>query len=136
MARVDGLNITAFSVTDASGTARDVVGIRSFDPGKSTNLLDVTTIDEVYMNRVVGLQDQELKIHADVDDTSATGTVAVFMLDDSGVRTVKIQLDTGLYYNGKFLIESLEVSRNEEADLTLDVVMKCAEDSTATYTTS
>ena len=136
MARVDGLNITSFSVTDSAGTARDVVGIRSFDPGKNTNLLDVTTIDEVFMNRVVGLQDQELRIHADVDNTANTGTVAVFLLNDANVRTVKIQLDTGLFYNGKFLIESIEVSRPEDADLTLDVVMKCAEDTTATYTTS
>ena len=138
MARIPGYKIASFLVDDSAGTPRDIKGsVLSFDPGSSINLYDTTTIDSDQMEREQGLKDQELTISAMVTDDSNVGTVPVFLLNQTGKRTVKVQLeDSALYYNGEMLIENANLTRGTDANLEMSVTMKGAAGVTAIWSAS
>ena len=138
MARIPGFKIDSFLVDDSAGTQRNIKdSVLSFDPGSSINLYDTTTIDSDQMEREAGLKDQELTISAMVTDDTDIGTVPVFLLNQTGKRTVKIKLkDSALYYNGEMLIENANLTRGTDANLEMSVTMKGASEVTNIWTAS
>ncbi len=79
MAKTSGLGLTALSVDDGSGTARDIrndVGDFQFSTPKAVQ--DVTGVDKSAMERLLLLADFSVTINGFFNDAASTGSHTVF----------------------------------------------------------
>ena len=133
---INGTALTSVSVTTSAGAAQDIKD-ETIDVqfGDSNNLLDTTVVSKTEMKRIIGLHDSSLSLNLFVN-SDATSTFGVFLTDSKKARTVKIGLASNLFWNGTMLIESTDVSRGSDANLTMSVSMQQADGVAAVWTTS
>lgn len=80
MAKTSGLGLTAFSVDDGSGTARDIrTGVGDFQMSTPRAVQDVTGLDKSAMERILLLADFSITVNGvGFQDDANTGFHTVF----------------------------------------------------------
>lgn len=136
MPRVIASGMHSIMVDDSSGTPRDIKSeVISIQFGDTNNLIDVTTIDEAEMKRIIGNHDSTATIDCFVN-TDSNSTYDVFLANSSGSRTLKFGFTASLFWNSEQVIGESPVSRDTDGNMTMSVSMEQASGVTSPWTTS
>ncbi len=124
MAKTTGLGLTALSVDDSSGTARDIRNdVGDFQFATPRAVQDVTGVDKSAMERLLLLADFSLTLNGFFNDTATTGAHSVLKTvpSTSVLRAVTITITGTVGANtltNECMISDYALTRGNDGALT------------------
>lgn len=124
MSKTSGLGITALSVDDSAGTARDIRNdVASFQVSTPRGVQDVTGVDKSAMERLLLLADFSITLTGVAfNDAASTGAHTVFKTvpSNSNQRTVTLTITGGVGANtlaNECIFTDYSISRGNDGAL-------------------